>query len=119
MSLPKEDMPEHLKTMVSFLAGLLGDPNHRYYVERLVAGGAALDTGKLAATLEDMLMTTRIFTEMMNDDAMIIATVYETQNSDMVDIVPTEIASRYLSVMDIHALVWLLENENFHVTSLK
>ena len=119
MSLPKEDMPEHLKTMVSFLAGLLGDPNHRYYVERLVAGGAALDTGKLAATLEDMLMTTRIFTKMMNDDAMIIATVYETQNSDMVDIVPTEIASRYLSVMDIHALVWLLENENFHVTSLK
>jgi len=111
-------MPEHLKTMVLFLAGLSGDPNHRYYVDRLVAGGAALDTSNLAATLVTP-MTTRILIEMMNDDAMIIATVYETQNSDMVDIVPTEIASRYLSVMDIHALVWLLENENFHVTSLK
>lgn len=106
---------EQLKTMVLFLAGLLGDASHRYYIERLVAGGATLDPDRLT----HMLMMTRILTEMMSDDAMIIATIFETQRSDMVNIVPTDIASSSLSIMDMRALVWVLGIENFLITSLR
>ena len=115
----KEGRVEQLKTMVSFLAGLLGDTSHRYYVEHLVAGGAALNIDNLATALKDMLYNTRILTMMMNDDAMIMSTVYETQNSDMVDVVPTEIVSRNMSITHMRALMWLLENDNFHITSLR
>ena len=115
----QEGMVERLKTMLSFLAGLLGDRSHKYYVEHLVAGGAALNPDNTATALQDMLTMTRTLAKMMNDDAMIIATVYETQNSDMVDIVPTEIAARNMSVTDMCALVWLLENDNFRITSLR
>ena len=115
----KEVMDEQLKTMVSFIAGLLGDTSHRYYVQKLVAGGTALNTDNLATTLKGMLNMARIFTEKMNDDAMMIATVYETQSSDMVDVVPTEITSGNMSITEMRALVWLLKNDNFHITSLR
>ena len=110
---------EQLKTMVMFMGGLLGDTGHSYYVEHLVSSDATRDSQKLTTRLTEMLIQTRILTQMMDDDAMMIATVFETQNPDMVQIVPTEIKSSNMSMMDMHALVWVLENENGHITSLK
>ena len=117
--LRNKPLVEQLKTMVMFMGGLLGDTGHSYYVEHLVSSDATRDSQRLTTRLTEMLIQTRILTQMMDDDAMMIATVFETQNPDMVQIVPTEIKSSNMSMMDMHALVWLLENENGHITSLR
>ena len=115
--LRNKTLVEQLKTMVMFMGGLLGDTGHGYYVERLVSRDSTLDFQRLP--IQFMLSHTRILIEMMNDDAMMIATVFETQNPDMVQVVPTEIKSSNMSMMDMRALVWLLENEIGHITSLR
>ena len=110
---------EHLKTMVLFLAGLMGDTSHRYYVERLVAQGEALDQDRLTRRLKDMLVKFSKLLQMTDDCATIISTVFETQNPDMVHVVPDEIELSNKSTTDMCALVWLLKQKNYHVTSLK
>ena len=117
--LSNKTLVEQLKTMVMFMGGLLGDTGHSYYVEHLVSSDATRDSQRLTTRLTEMLIQTRILAQMMDDDAMMIATVFETQNPDMVQIVPTEINSSNMSMMDIRALVWVLENENGHITSLR
>ena len=99
---------EQLNTMVVFLAGLLGDSSHQYYVERLVPGGAKLDS---------RLLTTQL-TRKLNDDAVTLAAVFETQNSGMVDIVGTEIECSNMTPMDVRSLAWVLEKEEYCITSL-
>ena len=115
----KSPFVEKLKTTTMFLGGLLGDTSHRYYVERLLSRGAKLDSQQLTKKLAQLLVVTTLLTKLLNDDTMIIATVFETQNSDMVKVVPTEIRSSNMTVMDMLALVWLLKNEDYHITSLR
>ena len=118
--LEDDTLVEQLKTMLMFVGGLVGDPKHEYYVERLVLGDQQLNPQQSVARLrERMLKKITDLMEKVNDNSMKIVTAFESQNPQMVHVVPTEIESSSMSIMDIRALVWLLNNENYHIKSLR
>ena len=105
----KNTVVEQLKTMVCFLAGLLEDSSHSYFMERLVPNGAQIDSRNVITEL----------TGTLKDDAVTIAAVYETQNAETVDLVGTEISSTNMSSTEVRALVWVLEKEECRITTLR
>ena len=112
--LRKCPLPVHLKTIVMFMAGLLGDTSHKYFVERLV-----LEDGQASSKRSEMLNAITDLIPNLSDDAMIMTTAFETQNSAMIRVVPTEIRSSNMPMTDRSALVWILRNENNHIKSLR
>ncbi|KAI0224126.1 hypothetical protein LSAT2_024851, partial [Lamellibrachia satsuma] len=106
---------DHLKTVMMFLAGLLGDNSHRWFMEQLVSEDGQQSLANLRGR---MLNKITDLSRKLNDDTMVIATVFETQDPAMVHVVPTEIQSTSMSVIDMRAFVWVLENENYHIQSL-
>jgi len=108
-SLQKSTMAEHLKTMICFLAGLLGDSKHTDFVNLFMLKGKKLDIRNMITEV----------TGSLKDDAVTISAVFETQNDDMVDIIRPEIESSSMSSMDVRALEWVLEKEEYCITSLK
>ena len=119
-SLGEDTSVEQLKTMLTFIAGLVGDHSHEYYVKRLVSGDGQPNTQQSVARLrERMLKKITDLTGKLNDDSMKIATAFESQDPQMVRVVPTKIDSSNMSMMDMRALVWLLNNENYHIKSLR
>ena len=100
---------DQVKNIVCFLAGLLEDSRQTYFVERLVPGGASLSSRHVITEL----------TEKLCDDATTISAVYETQNVEMVDIVGSVIELGDLSTADARALAWVLDKEDYCITSLR
>jgi hypothetical protein len=108
-SLQNTTMDEHLKTIICFLAGLLGDSKHTVFVNLFMPKGKKLDIRKMITEV----------TGSLKDDAVTISAVFETQNDDMVDIIGSEIELSSMSAMDVCALEWVLEKEEYSITSLK
>ena len=118
--LRKDTLAVHLKTVVKFMAGLLGDKRHEYFVERLLSEDGQQKSQQLTTSSRgQMLKAITDVIKKLNDDAMIMAAVFETQNCDMVHVVPTKIDTTDMSVMDQRALVWLLRNEHYTIESLR
>ena len=105
----KSTMDEQLMSMICFLAGLLGDSEHAEFANRFMQKGKKLDIRKMITEV----------TGSLKDDAVTISAVFETQNDDMVDIIRPEIESSSMSAMDVRALEWVLEKEEYCITSLK
>ncbi|KAK2193299.1 hypothetical protein NP493_16g12031 [Ridgeia piscesae] len=102
------------------MPGLLGDARHEYFVERLLSADGQQKSQQLTASSRgEMLNAITCLVQELNDDAMIMAAVFETQNCDMVHVVPTEIDTTDMSVMDQCALVWLLRNKDYNIKSLR
>ena len=108
-SLQKSTMAEQLKTTICFLAGLLGDSKHTDFVNLFMLKGKKLDIRNMITEVSSSL----------KDDTVTISAVFETQNDDMVDIIGPEIESSSMSPMDVRALEWVLEKEEYCITSLK
>ena len=108
-----DPVAEHMKAIVMFMAGLLGDTSHEYFVERLVL------EDRQASSKSEMLNAITDLIPNLGDDSMIRTTAFETQNSAMVCVVPTEIRSSNMTMTDRSALVWILRNENDHIKSLR
>ena len=117
--LERDTLTEHLEPVVMFMAGLLGDTSHAYIVERLVFGDRQLRPQQSIESLRrEMLNAITYLIRNLNDDAMVLTAVFETQNCDLVHVVPTEIQLRSMTTATQHALVWLLCNENYDIKSL-
>ena len=118
--LGEDTLAVHLKTVVKFMAGLLGDKSHEYFVERLLSEDGQQKSQQLTTSSRgEMLKAITDQIQKLNDDAMIMAAVFETQNCDMVHVVPTKIDTTDMSVMDQRALVWLLRNKDYKIKSLR
>ena len=111
MLLDNEASVKWYEIVITFLAGLLGDPRNEYYLKYL-----GLPKSSLVSCKEFIKKLTGV---LKNDPLKILTVVFETQCKDLVDNVPEEIESTEIYPMEVLSLCWVLEQDTCRVTSLQ
>ena len=99
------------EVVLTFLAGLAGDPTNGYYVGPLMSSDASqFDCSQFVEILAAKLR---------GDPLKFVTIMYETQNPDLASLVPEAIQPQTLYPTEMRALVWVMEQDTNRITTLE
>ena len=96
--------------VITFMAGLLGDPMNAYYLKYLGLTNESVECKEFIKKLKGRLEI---------DPLKLVTLIYETQCKDMLDNVPAEIKSSTIYPMEMLSLGWVLVQDTCKVTTLE